>query len=102
MVLNFSINYPIHSINLVENHSFVNIISSRSEISNLYQQGNIYLDDFEINFDPNLIKLLNDLGHKVHFNEEPLGGAQLIAIDWEKGVISAASDPRKDGFALGN
>ena len=56
----------------------------------------------EKGFDPNLIKLINDLGHKVHFNEEPLGGAQLIAIDWEKGVISAASDPRKDGFALGN
>ena len=56
----------------------------------------------EKSFNPNLIKHMNELGHKVLYNEEPLGGAQLIAIDWEKGVISAASDPRKDGLALGS
>jgi gamma-glutamyltranspeptidase/glutathione hydrolase len=43
---------------------------------------------------------LTALGHRVVETALPLGGAQCVAIDWERGTLSAASDPRKDGLAL--
>ncbi|MGR3291269.1 MAG: gamma-glutamyltransferase family protein, partial [Paracoccaceae bacterium] len=45
-------------------------------------------------------KLL-DIGHNVAVPDAPLGGAQAILIDHEKGVLQGASDPRKDGAAIG-
>jgi gamma-glutamyltranspeptidase/glutathione hydrolase len=31
----------------------------------------------------------------------PWGGAQVVMIDRDSGVLAGASDPRKDGMALG-
>lgn len=44
---------------------------------------------------------LEDLGHKVVRPELGIGGAQAIRIDHELGILEGASDPRKDGCALG-
>jgi gamma-glutamyltranspeptidase/glutathione hydrolase len=44
---------------------------------------------------------LQRIGHVVARSEEPLGGAQAIWIDWDSGVLTGGSDPRKDGCALG-
>ncbi len=41
------------------------------------------------------------LGHDVVVPEVPLGGAQAILIDHELGILHGASDPRKDGAAIG-
>ena len=41
------------------------------------------------------------LGHQVVESELPIGGAQMIYIDRDGGVLHGASDPRKDGCALG-
>ena len=40
-------------------------------------------------------------GYRVADAEKPFGGGQCIYIDWNEGVLQAASDPRKDGCALG-
>jgi gamma-glutamyltranspeptidase/glutathione hydrolase len=45
-------------------------------------------------------RALAELGHKVRPTDEPLGGGQAIAVDWHRGTLVAASDPRKDGLAL--
>lgn len=41
------------------------------------------------------------LGHKVDTPESAIGGAQAIRIHHDLGVLEGASDPRKDGCALG-
>jgi gamma-glutamyltranspeptidase/glutathione hydrolase len=40
-------------------------------------------------------------GHKTQRPEKPIGGGQAIWIDPKTGVLTGASDPRKDGCALG-
>ncbi len=44
---------------------------------------------------------LAEMGHAIEVPEAPLGGGQLIRIDHKRGVLIGASDPRKDGCALG-
>ena len=43
---------------------------------------------------------LADMGHKVSVPDGPIGGAQAIRIHAD-GTLEGASDPRKDGCALG-
>jgi len=44
---------------------------------------------------------LADLGHNVYVPPVGIGGAQFIQIDHDRGTLEGASDPRKDGCALG-
>jgi gamma-glutamyltranspeptidase/glutathione hydrolase len=44
---------------------------------------------------------LKQRGHHVTTPEVPWGGAQVINIDWDRGVLIAGSESRKDGCALG-
>jgi len=47
------------------------------------------------------VKALQAMGHKIAAPPKPIGGAQAIAINWETGVLTGASEPRKDGCAIG-
>ncbi len=45
---------------------------------------------------------LTAMGHRVAIPEAPLGGAQMAMLDEATGTLVGASDPRKDGCALGS
>ncbi len=44
---------------------------------------------------------LRGKGHRLVRPVKPIGGSQAILIDWEQGVLTGGSDPRKDGCAIG-
>ncbi|MBO9096779.1 MULTISPECIES: gamma-glutamyltransferase [unclassified Rhizobium] len=44
---------------------------------------------------------LDRRGHVTEWADEPIGGAQAILIDYERGILLGGSDHRKDGIALG-
>ncbi len=50
---------------------------------------------------PDLRDRLSRLGHRIEAAERALGGGQAIWIDHARGCLTGASDPRKDGLALG-
>jgi gamma-glutamyltranspeptidase/glutathione hydrolase len=55
----------------------------------------------ERGYDEAVIPVLEAKGHAVRRAADPIGGAQAIVIDHARGVLIGASDPRKDGVALG-
>ena len=57
--------------------------------------------EVESGMDPDTCDTLRSWGHELVPAADPLGGAQMIGIDWESGTLTAGSDPRKDGCALG-
>ncbi|MEM7041752.1 MAG: gamma-glutamyltransferase [Pseudomonadota bacterium] len=46
-------------------------------------------------------KALTERGHRLVPPPKPIGGSQAIWIDWDEGVLTGGSDPRKDGAAMG-
>ena len=48
-----------------------------------------------------VVEGLHALGHDVVEAGTALGGGQAIQMNWETGVLTGGSDPRKDGCAIG-
>ena len=62
------------------------------------QDGNL---EVEGTIPTEVVATLRALGHRPVPCEKPHGGAQAIYIDWDQGVLSGGSEPRKDGCAIG-
>ncbi|WP_020177993.1 gamma-glutamyltransferase [Methylopila sp. M107] len=58
--------------------------------------------EVEPTVDATTLKRLAAMGHRVQTAASPIGGAQAIWIDRERGLLRGGSDPRKDGMALGH
>ena len=54
----------------------------------------------ERGYAPRVTQQLKEMGHNVTQDMEAIGGSQAIYIHGS-GVLEGASDPRKDGCALG-
>lgn len=63
-----------------------------------YDEGTLWV---EAGIPAKTVSALAARGHNVQPIADPLGGGQAIWIDWQRGVLVAGSDPRKDGCALG-
>ena len=57
--------------------------------------------EVERGVDAKTVKGLETKGHRCVVPDAPHGGGQAILIDWKAGTLTAGSDPRKDGCALG-
>ncbi len=57
--------------------------------------------DIEDGVPDDVLAGLRALGHDAARVALPIGGGQAILIDWDEGVLSGGSDPRKDGCAMG-
>jgi gamma-glutamyltranspeptidase/glutathione hydrolase len=47
------------------------------------------------------VEELRAMGHRIRVRALPWGGGQAVLFDRDNGVLVGASDPRKDGLALG-
>jgi gamma-glutamyltranspeptidase/glutathione hydrolase len=56
--------------------------------------------EIETGYAPQVRAKLAAMGHDMVDADGPIGGAQAILMD-DSGVLQGASDPRKDGCALG-
>ncbi len=50
---------------------------------------------------PSVREALTRRGYEMQRASRPIGGGQIVRIEWKTGVLHGASDPRKDGCALG-
>lgn len=57
--------------------------------------------EYESTLPESIVSELRALGHNMVPAEAPIGGSQAIWIDWDEGVLTGGSDPRKDGCAIG-
>jgi len=57
--------------------------------------------DMETAISDDIVADLEKRGHRINRPTMPIGGSQAISIDWDQNVLTGASDPRKDGCAIG-
>jgi gamma-glutamyltranspeptidase/glutathione hydrolase len=86
-------------------HFVTNLVDYRMDLQAAIDSPRVFYEDevtiLEHGISPATIEGLRQRGHHVMLRERPWGGAQAIAIDWQRGLLIGASDGRKDGCAMG-
>jgi gamma-glutamyltranspeptidase/glutathione hydrolase len=86
-------------------HLITNLIDDRMDLQAAIDQPRVFYEGeatiVERGISAAAIDGLRQRGHQVAVRERPWGGAQAIAIDWQRGLLIGASDGRKDGCAMG-
>lgn len=86
-------------------HVLSNVYDHGMDIQQAINHPRIFWDGDGIGFErgiPQEVRRgLTARGHDLHECRIPWGGGQGITLDWERGVLTGGSDPRKDGCAIG-
>lgn len=90
-------------------HLLTNIIDYEMDLQDAMDHTRVYPDNLdqdqrvqvESGLPESVRSQLGDMGHSTYIPDRPIGGGQAIWINWQEGVLSGASDPRKDGCAIG-
>lgn len=86
-------------------HLVSNILDYGLDVQSALDMPRVFATGLEVEVEKSLpsatIKGLLERGHRLRLVPTPHGGGQAIRIDYERGVLTGGSDPRKDGCALG-
>jgi gamma-glutamyltranspeptidase / glutathione hydrolase len=86
-------------------HLLTNVIDFGMDLQEAMDSPRVFYRDQDVlaerGVPAEVIDGLKRRGHSVKSSPEPQGGGQAIWIDWERGTLTGASDPRKDGMASG-
>ena len=76
-------------------------IQEAQDMPRIFPEPNLGHVEYESSLPESAVIGLKALGHKMVQAPSPIGGSQAIAIDWQEGILTGGSDPRKDGCAIG-
>jgi gamma-glutamyltranspeptidase/glutathione hydrolase len=76
-------------------------LQAAMDLPRLFPQPGTCRIEIEDRFAPEVKEGLQRIGYEIVRPSRPIGGSQAIWIDWDRDVLIAGSDPRKDGCALG-
>jgi gamma-glutamyltranspeptidase/glutathione hydrolase len=86
-------------------HVISNIVDHGMDLQTAIDWPRVFFEGEQVQLEngtsDDVMEALRGYGHDVARRALPHGGGQAIGIDWDRGVLIGASDPRKDGCALG-
>ncbi|MGH6929548.1 MAG: gamma-glutamyltransferase family protein, partial [Dongiaceae bacterium] len=85
-------------------HFLTNILDFGCDLQEAVDMARVFYGDgvlVERGVPKDAVEGLVQRGHRVGLSPEPFGGGQGIWIDWQSGVLTAGSEPRMDGGAMG-
>ena len=81
----------------IENHTLYQLDYQLYDGDNQQHQQKQQQKHVKIIADEKIFHALESRGHKIQSYDGSMGCSQFIDVNWDDGVITAVSDPRKDG-----